>query len=443
MSLSSLPTELLVQIFDLTDSLQTLHALAVTNRHFYALADPRLYQQDAQGYIFAIKWAATHGRIDLLRKSLKHGAQIPPIGAFSLLGEVAIRDSEGNTKSHTFPAPGSQTHPLRLAIENGHARIVDLLLDLGCDLKMKSHQRTSVLCLAVANGHADIVRILLARGATAAPTASCDKTHPIKLAALIGNQEILEILLGDSGNSGIATEKQLQRALEAAMLGEQLHLLPFLLERAFNSDFYFLTGQQRPLYSPLLWAAGKGHVDVARALLERGSDPDNPRGWDGLPPILVAVKESREEMMGNEGIARILLDNGAKPDYGHRDHNEMNKYNDGECRFGMGDELVPPLIAAVSRGYDSLVQLLVAHGANVNVEYSCHAPTTETNISNGFTGAPLLLAMELGYEEIAAFLREKGGREEAGTYEERMARWLPEEVRAMFMSWEYKRPGST
>jgi hypothetical protein len=131
--------------------------------------------------------------------------------------------------------------------------------------------------------------------------------------------------------------------------------------------------------------------------------------------------------------ARILLENGAKPDFNSNDSSVLNGQYGGECMLGMTDELVPPLIAAVSRGNEALVRLLVKHGADVNVAYHRGIGSKEKNVPDGFMGAPLLLAMQLGFEEIAALLRENGGREEAGTWDEVFQKH--------FSDWEYKRPG--
>ncbi|KAL3491863.1 ankyrin repeat-containing domain protein [Aspergillus germanicus] len=452
MSLQTLPVELLVHIITFIDSLQALHSLTLTNRTFYALADHVLYEQDAQGPQYAIRWAGTHGDMELLNKSLDHGAQVSPVAR-------APRPERVNSQQPNTP-PGPR-HPLCLAVEHGHGEIVDCLLKLDCHSLMTNEQKLQVLASAVAGGHVTVVRLLLLRCGDIQQDMRwyIPEPWPIQIAARQGNQEMVEILLADDSNR--PGEIPMKRALECALLGGHLHLVPLLLlgskdedRCCYSLDFSFHTSGHSPLDTPLCWAAGTGHLELAQLFLDKGADPDYPRGWD-TPPLLVAVQERREEMVrlltpvthrihvtraltlsmeqADGTIAKILLENGAKPDFKSNDSSVLNGHYGGSCMLGMTDELVPPLVAAVSRGNEALVRLLVEHGADVNVAYHRGLGSKEKNIPDGFMGAPLLLAMELGFDEVAAFLRGNGGREEAGTWEEVFQKH--------FSDWEYKRPG--
>jgi ankyrin repeat protein len=453
MSLQNLPVELLVDITTFIDSLHALHSLTLTNRGFYALADHVLYEQDAHGSQHAIQWAATHGNMGLLNKSLDHGAQVPPVAR-------APRPERVNPQQPSTP-PGPQ-HPLCLAVEHGHVEIVDCLLNLKCHNLMTNEQKLQVLASAVTGGHVAVVRLLLRRGdIQQSKSWYIPEPWPIQVAARQGSREMVEILLADDSNR--PDEFPMKRALECALLGGHLHLVPLLLLSSkdedrccYGLDFSFSTSGHSPRDTPLCWAAGTGHLEFAQLFLDKGADPDYPRGWD-TPPLLVAVQgqERCEEMVrlltpvthrihvtraltlsmeqADGVIAKILLENGAKPDFNSNDSSVLNGYYGGECMLGMTDELVPPLIAAVSRGSEALVRLLVKHGADVNVAYHRGIGSKEKNVPDGFMGAPLLLAMQLGFEEIAAFLRGNGGREEAGTWDEVFQKH--------FSDWEYKRPG--
>ncbi|KAJ0418201.1 ankyrin repeat-containing domain protein [Aspergillus carlsbadensis] len=448
MPLPDLPVELLTLIIASIDSLQPLHALLLANRGFYALAHDRLYELDAQGSRRAIHWAATHGDIILLRKSLDHGAKVPPVPGVLRPGEVDPQQT-----------PGIH-HPLRVAVEKGHAAIVDVLLDLECHVRMTNNQKLSLLGSAVTHDHAGVASLLLDRGICQDKPRYYARESPVQIAARKGNLEMVEILLCETNRP---RTEQIRRALGSALLAQHFHLVPLLLREDFDLSFHILTTtpSQSLLDTPLCWAARTGQLALARLFLEKGADPDYPRGWE-TPPLLIAVQERHEELVrllapvthrihvtraltlsteqADGTIARILLETGAHPDHQWDDASQLSSYYGNECTLGFPDSLVPPLIAAVSWGHEALVRMLVEHGADVNAAYSRCGGLRERNVPDGFMGASLLLAMRLGLEEIAAFLRESGGREEAGTWEERVQTQFPQEIIQQFMAWDYHRP---
>lgn len=136
--------------------------------------------------------------------------------------------------------------------------------------------------------------------------------------------------------------------------------------------------------TPGIVAARAGNLDVMRALLSKGLDPnqnDPPltRGYmittlvnNGAPPPLLveAARNDRTDML------MLLLDAGAKPDA-----------QDSAGRSA--------LHWAVEGGYAAEVEALIAHGANVNLV--AHPDVT-----------PLRLAVQGGRESIARTLLEHG-----------------------------------
>ena len=87
MSLVSLPAEILQQVGEYVASLSTLNALSRANHRFHSIFDPLLYTQDARrGHRLpasargaaAVRWAAKHGLMRTLQKSLEGGSKVPP-----------------------------------------------------------------------------------------------------------------------------------------------------------------------------------------------------------------------------------------------------------------------------------------------------------------------------------------------------------------------------
>lgn len=96
-------------------------------------------------------------------------------------------------------------------------------------------------------------------------------------------------------------------------------------------------------YTPLIAACGKGKLEIARALLEAGADP-NYVAPDGMTPIKAAIPGAGRPF--NRALLDMLLDAGAKLNTG--------------CE--------PPLHLAVAQGNADLVTYLIEHGADPNLD---------------------------------------------------------------------------
>ena len=92
--------------------------------------------------------------------------------------------------------------------------------------------------------------------------------------------------------------------------------------------------------TPLRHAAQHGHAEVARALLQRGAEPDRTNDHCHSPLWLAAYT-------GDADMARLLLDHGAAVDRPDRDG-------------------VTPLWVACRGAHEAVAQLLAARGAWVD-----------------------------------------------------------------------------
>lgn len=123
--------------------------------------------------------------------------------------------------------------------------------------------------------------------------------------------------------------------LHTAAARGHVEIARMLIEAGVDVDRAGLAGR-----TPLSFAAREGHADMVRFLLDHGADTSARGPW-GFTPLLLAVQRNRED------VVEILLDRGACPD----------------LRDRRGDTA---LVAALRRGRLEVAGSLVAHGADVN-----------------------------------------------------------------------------
>ncbi|KAL5041583.1 ankyrin repeat-containing domain protein [Aspergillus fruticulosus] len=446
MSNPTIPTEILLQIGKTITSLRILRALALANRQFCSIFEPILYELDAQcSPSAAITWAAEHGSLEIMQKALNYGANIPVTSKIAAYHEGERRLAYGmRTKYHFDIGKDTPLHPLCLAVQHSHTEIVEFLLDRGCNIDMLDPEGFSLLCLAVIHGRHDLVGMLLSRGAHQANSDGELRTHDhfiseyinrnsaIQIAAWQGDKEIVTLLLCHGPDSARPSAAQLQDAVKCALQQGHRHNLLELVEACPNLDFRFYDCSIKSAYSPLLWAVDKGDTGLATLCLDTGRANANysPGGGESIPLYRAVLKRDEEMVKILVGptsrwnrfcalsrsmdypdgrIAQILLENGAPPDFDDRDR--LPPRPSFECDFPGPEIPVTPLIRAVCGGHLKLVRLLVANGADVNVEYN---GGRIEGYEGWFLGGPLRLALELGYQKIADFLRGQGAREDVG-----------------------------
>ncbi|KAM0552464.1 hypothetical protein ACHAPJ_008025 [Fusarium lateritium] len=142
------------------------------------------------------------------------------------------------------------------------------------------------------------VAALLERGAD--PNTRCSKHTPLALAAALGYENVISMLLSRGARLDAASNKG-QTPLICAVIGGQESIVRRLLEMGANPNARDDSGQ-----TPLVYAVIRGQGGIVRWLLEMGADP-NARDDSGQTLLACAV------IRGQEGIVRWLLEMGANP----------------------------------------------------------------------------------------------------------------------------------
>ena len=131
--------------------------------------------------------------------------------------------------------------------------------------------------------------------------------------------------------------------------------------------------------SPLIVAAKEGHLQLVTYLVQKGADVNGAVPGDGNPLIAAAAN-------GHASVMAFLVEKGA-----------------GVNAIVPGDETA--LIQAAGRGHLEIVKYLVARGADV------HLAVLANEGIDAELRSPLNQALKHGHRAVATFLREKGARD--------------------------------
>ncbi len=319
----------------------------------------------------ALMWAAAQGHANVVQLLLDAGADVTARSrsrrfVISRRLQSELRYGELG-RSYGTDAEETQIGgftPLLFAARNGDATVARRLLDAGADVNDTAPDGASVLVVAAHSGHGELVLTLLERGAN--PNASGAGYTALHAAVLTGDLAVVEALLarGASANAQVTLATKVTRNGQVLMIGE--HLLGA---------------------TPLALAAKFTEPHIMRALAEAGADVRLPlkNGWT---PLMVAagagwryaVWDRRERTLhktpafqaqmydeaGTLDTVRFLLDRGAYVNAVDEDGNTALHY-------------------VVDKGFDGVVELLVEHGADLDIA-NRRGQTPYAIVARGRTG---------------------------------------------------------
>lgn len=250
--------------------------------------------------------------------------------------------------SSANPAVPSQSQKqivLETALQSGRGRVISQLLEYGMDLNIWifNTKRTTPLEWAVEHENLSLAKLFLDEGADANfPNPAVRGMHqggPALIKAVErGNEELVQLLAQDTNRVALT------RALGLAVDRRDLTIIRLLLQSGAQCDFE------------------EGDRPLPQHPLDNGCyfrDLSEPEEF--TPPLVRAVKR------GHIGIVRVLLSHGADANAGYhgvnRDVAEMPGLEWEPIGFSCGRVVQ----LAMELGYQEIVQLLLAYGADVDL----------------------------------------------------------------------------
>ena len=252
-------------------------------------ADVNLAQPDGTT---ALYWAAEKNDPELVGLLIQAGADAnaasrygyTPLFMAALNGNGAIVEALLKAGGNSNAATSDGETPLMIAARTGIVSAVSVLLAHGANPNAVEQQRgQTALMWAAGEGHAEVIEALIQRGADVGARSTQGWTS-ILFAARNGRRDALRVLLdaGANVNDALARPARQGRGSAAAPATET-------------------SGA-----SALLLAVGSNHHELAAYLLERGADPNAANeGWTALHQITWMRKPAQTASAGPHGSGEM------------------------------------------------------------------------------------------------------------------------------------------
>lgn len=267
---------------------------------------------------------------------------------------------------------------LMFAAYEGQSEIVAFLIEKGADVKIKRSDGSTVLMNAALSGNLETVQLIVQHGADInAVSEEFFGGTPLINAAISGNSKIVTFLIDNGADPLIRTERY--TSLMGAASGGSTDIARKLIE--MGSDINATGGIG---FTAMILAARQGHTEFVKLLVEQGADVTLALST-GETALHRAAQNGKLEM------AKILVENGA----------------DVNASYETGRSI---LMEAAGGGHLEIVTLLIENGADVN-----------SKTEGGHTALMDAVSKGQGHVEVVKTLLRYGADVNATRYEEETA----------------------
>ena len=177
-------------------------------------------------------------------------------------------------------------NPLTIAIEQSSLEVILELLNGGADSNARNPYGRRPLHYALDANHPDRMKVVLA-------------------------------LLERGADPNVPNDFGISPFMEASFIGDLDSVQSMLAKGVFKADVNFSapnrTSANQPSFTtPLMQAAGRGHVPIIEVLLKQGADPSKKNSW-GMTATDYATKFCTEERQRTEVIKLLEQNKTAQP----------------------------------------------------------------------------------------------------------------------------------
>jgi len=373
----------------------TFHGnLDVVNYFLESGADPSL-----QGLKFGsvLQTAAAGGSTAVVKALLDSGADVNAQGGEYNTALVAAASLEYDTivtlliKHGADLSIGSSYHGSSLyqAASTGDTKMVLTLLGAGADMNHVGDSDGTPLYAAALSGSVSLVQNLLSRGAEVNKGGPGEYGYPLVAAAHNGHAQIVRTLL----RAGANPNPESVATTIAAINSSDMPTFRAVLDGGAN-----LNTPDQTYVNPLHAAFGRGELEMAKILLERGAEFEDMAFLRGVSRFkqdsyfmkkMLTMNPNIDAHAGREGSALHLALNESCEEAAWLIL-ERDPYIHAVSDYGSA------LSVAISKDMTKVAQELLRRGADIN------GRTTHN------TGKPFDIACWRGNLEIAATLLKKG-----------------------------------
>src|ERR1700733_1920146 len=326
----------------------------------------------------ALTWAAGENHPDVIRMLIEHGADMNAPTRHLEWPEMKKDPAQVMSK---YPSGGLT--PLMEAARQNAYQAAEALLQAGANPNLRDPNKLSAMLIAITNVHWDLANLLLEHGAD-------PNDGSLEEAVEVRNAVILRPASNRPDNLGV------------------MDLINALLAHGAKPDSTLpgpipdkkALGGGSPVAAdatPLFRAAKAGDLAVMRLLIDKGADPAHALK-DGSIPLMAAAGIGDKAFMADADkndptederlqAVQLCLDHGA-------DVNAVETTDAGGSTA---------LHIAAGKGFDRIVQILIDHGAKLDIKDK--QGRTALDVANGVSHGPAMGPPPMVHESTVALLR--------------------------------------